>query len=99
MKIAVQLNKNRVVTGYHKIISSYKYEGEEVETDLDIDNVDIVNNYKYENSQLIELSEEEKQIDTCPTTKPSLDDLIFAANSNRERLDVLESVILDLIIE
>ena len=41
----------------------------------------------------------EKQIDICPDNKPTLDDLIAEATSNRERLDVLESAILDLIIE
>lgn len=67
MKIYAETDVNNVVLSYSTTIDNTR--NLEIETELDLDSIDIVQNYKLENGQLVELTKEEKEankIDICP---------------------------------
>ena len=69
MLIAVKTDVNNVVVSYAVVLNNdLNYEGALIETDLDLDLIQLVGNYKVADGVLVELAEEEKQtIETKPT--------------------------------
>lgn len=95
MLIAVKTNTNNTVISYAVILNrGLDYEGVLIDTDLDLDLIQIVDNYKLENGQLVELTAEEKQIDICPTktTEEKLEELV-------EQVSMMDELIANLMME
>jgi hypothetical protein len=65
--IYAELNENKVIMSYAS--NKDLIRKIEIETDIDLNTIDIVENYKLEDGKLIELTDEEKEankIDICP---------------------------------
>lgn len=97
MKIVITTDSDNIVKSVHQVLNENEsYQGKMIETFLDINTVYLVDNYRLVDAVLVELTEEEKQIDS---PEPTLDDLVVDANETRTRLDTVENVILDLLLK
>lgn len=85
MKISILLNENLVITSYGICLNENHMpleNGTIIETNLDLDNVELINNYKLVNGQLIELIGNEKlTLVTTTISKPTTDERLASIES------------------
>lgn len=81
MIIYAELNENKVIMSYAS--NKDLIRKIEIETDIDLNTIDIVENYKLEDGKLIELTDEEKEANKIDICEPT----------DRERMEQIEGMV------
>lgn len=93
MDICILVDKNKVITSYGVCLSQVHIpleDGVIIETDLDLENVNIVGNYKLQDSKLIELTEEEKNSLNKEANKTKICTMKDLQEENKKLWDTVE---------